>query len=170
MPYAIALVLDEDSAVRAGRLTDAVDGVCPAVRHGGPPHITLGVYPDDADAAALAASVAALGAGWRRLAVGFSGLGVFPAAGSVLYAAPVVTSALLVRHAQLLSRHVPDPLYASGAWVPHLTLAQDLADAPAVASGLQAAMAAWQPFSAMLDRLALFRFHPVEVLALQELQ
>jgi 2'-5' RNA ligase len=174
MPYAIALVLDDDSAARVGALTDAVDRIGPAarpaVRQGGPPHITLGVYPDNVDAAGLRASVVALGGAWRALTVGLAGLGTFPGAPAVLFAAPVVTSALLVRHAQLAARHSGDPYYASGSWVPHLTLAQDLPDARALGDALAAVAAGWQPFAVTLDRLALFRFHPLEVLELQPLQ
>jgi 2'-5' RNA ligase len=170
MPYAIALVLDEDSAALVATLTDRVDAVRRSERQGGPPHITLGVYPDDADAAALETSVRLLAASWRALTIGFSGFGVFPGQPGVLFAAPVVTSALLVRHAQLAARHAGDPYYASGRWVPHLTLAQDLPDARTMGDALAAVAEGWEPFPATLDRLALFRFHPVEVLALAALQ
>ena len=167
MPYAITLLLDDEAAARITRLNDALDraGLAgPAARSDAPPHVTLGVYSNGADADALRNTAATLGRSWRPLPVGFSSLGVFPGMPGVLFVAPVVTSALLVRHAQLLARHRCDGHFASGAWVPHITLAQDLAGPEAPGRALAVAAAMRQPFTATLDRLALFQFPPVVML------
>lgn len=166
MPCAMTLLLDDQAAARITRLTDALDraGLAgPGARNGGPPHVTLGVYPDTAEVDALHATAAILGQSWRPLPVRFASLGVFPGTPGVLFVAPVVTSALLVRHAQLLARHRGDGHFASGAWVPHVTLLQDLEGSDAAARALAVAAAAWEPFTATLDRLALFRFPPAVV-------
>src|SRR5581483_2729631 len=61
----------------------------------------------------------------------FSSVGVFPGDAGVVFLAPVVTPELAMWHREMHARLLPalrepNPLYAPGAWVPHLTLALDL--------------------------------------------
>ncbi|HEY0419112.1 MAG TPA: 2'-5' RNA ligase family protein [Acetobacteraceae bacterium] len=166
MPYAVTLRLDDASAARIQALTETLAdrGFAggPSVY---PPHVTLGLYGDEADAEALAASVATLGASWRPLRVHLAAIGIFPGSPCTLWLLPVTTSALLVRHAQLVGRHTAHPHYASGAWVPHVTLLQRLAGPEEAGAALAASAALWQPHAALLDRVELVRFHPVEIVA-----
>lgn len=167
MPYAMTLRLDEadrapvDTMLQALAASGIADDV---IRFGYAPHITLAVYPDDADAKPLAATAAALSVQWKRLAVRFSHLGIFPGAPAVLWLAPVANSALLVRHAHLLARHPASGHWASGAWVPHLTLSAALADGAALAAATAAASAAFAPFTATVSHVELIRTAPLELL------
>ena len=166
MPHAITLRLADADCGPVDALLDllaARDIADDVRRFGYAPHITLAVYPDDADARALAASAAALSVQWKRLPVRFVGLGIFPGAPAVLWLAPVVNSSLLVRHAHLLARHAASGHWASGAWVPHVTLSAALANPDALAAATGLAAAALTPFDATLDRVELVRFAPLEV-------
>jgi 2'-5' RNA ligase len=159
MPYAVTLRLDEAAAAHLCRLQAALaaDDLIDYA-----PHLTLAVYPDDSSIDDEPRAVERLVARWPPVAVEFAALGLFPGA-SVLWVAPVVTAELLRRHAELLAAlPTTHPLYRPGAWVPHVTLAQDLID-PAAA--IAALVPVWQPFSGRLDRVEIVRFTPVEVLA-----
>ncbi len=167
MPHAITLRLANADCAIITTLLDrlAADGIADDVPHlGYAPHITLAVYPEDADATALAASVAALSVQWKRLSVRFAGLGIFPNSPAVLWLAPVVTSALMVRHAQLLARHPATGHWAGGAWVPHVTLSAALDSSTRVAAAVACATAGFAPFEAIVDRVELVRFAPVQVM------
>ena len=161
MPYAFALRLDEaDVAPITTRLQAlAASGIADT-----PPRITLAAYPDNADPAALAATAAALSVQWKRLTVRFAGLGVFPGEPAVLWLLPVATSALLVRHAQLLARHPAHGPWASGAWVPHVTLSDALPDPAALAAAVSRAAEGFQPFEATLAHVDLIRTDPADLL------
>lgn len=167
MPYAITLRLDEADcapvqvilqALAASGITDA------APRPGHGPHITLGEYPDDADATALAAIAAGLSVQWKRLPVRFTGLGIVPGTPAMLCLTPIATSALLVRHAHLLARQPGTGPWASGAWVPRVTLSADLANPAALATATAIASAAFVPFTATLAHVELVRTAPPELL------
>ena len=177
MPLAITLRFDPDTApsiaamwrtLAAAGIDDDRDGLGYAA------HITLGVYPDDAPAAALAGAVETLARQWDTMPVTLCGFGVFPGPSSILWAAPVVTAALLARQAAIVAavaNRVPGqavhPHYRPGAWVPHVTLSGALRDpAPALA----ALLPLWRPLSGVLDRLDLVRFRPVAVLSSEALR
>jgi 2'-5' RNA ligase len=167
MPHAITLRLAEADCAPVTALLDrlAAAGIADdLLQLGYAPHITLAVYPDDADASALAATAAALSVQWKMLRVRIAGLGIFANSPAVLYLAPVVTSALLVRHAQLLARHPAAGHSASGAWVPHVTLSAALAAPSGLAAAVATVSPVFAPFEAALDRIDLIRFAPVDVL------
>jgi len=167
MPYAITLRLAHADCAAVAAMLDrlAACGISDDVRSFGyAPHITLAVYPDEADANAMAATAAALSVQWKPLQVRFGGLGIFANSPAVLCVTPVVTSALLVRHAQLLARHPATGRWASGAWVPHVTLSAALATPSALAAAVESVSAVFAPFEAALDRVELVRFAPVDVL------
>lgn len=175
MPHALTLRLDEDAAARVARLWRAIKaqtGDDDALRLGYGPHITLAVLPDGIDAAAVAEAGFAAARGWDALPVTLAGLGVFPGGPAVVWAAPVVTGALLARHAALHAALAPFPAHAHyrpGAWVPHVTLSKD-GHAPA-AHIIEAATGAWDgPITGRLNRLELVRFRPVEILRSTALQ
>ena len=97
----------------------------------GRPHLTLGacehihLEPDDDPLAGIVAAV-------RGEPVAFSSLGQFSGERSVLFLAPVVTVELLSLHQRVSDTLDPIAsgwarLYRPGSWVPHCTLAMDLA-------------------------------------------
>jgi 2'-5' RNA ligase len=97
------------------------------------------------------------------------GYGIFPASASgsaIVWAAPVVTIALLDCHARLhaaLPGLPCHPDYRPGAWMPHVTLAEG--DHPSPADALRPIVPLWtNPIHGRTDRLELVRFHPVNVL------
>ncbi|CAA9226745.1 MAG: hypothetical protein AVDCRST_MAG04-906 [uncultured Acetobacteraceae bacterium] len=167
MPLAMTLLLDDAAAVPIRAMWRAlaeggVDDDC--LRLGYPPHLTLAVWPEEAPVGPLAAAVERFGAEWDAMPVALAGFGVFPGAPAVLWAAPVVTGALLARHAALVAA-VPDtpchPHYQPGRWMPHVTLGQT--DAPG--RGLEVLAPLWREARpGRLDRLELVRFRPVSVL------
>ena len=111
-----------------------------------------------------AAAVEEVAGHWKALPVTLSGFGIFPAPAAILYAAPIVTRALLARHEAIqvaLPELQADPHYRPNAWVPHVTLTGALRDpTPAFA----ALLSLWRPLNGVLDRVDLVRFRPAEVL------
>jgi 2'-5' RNA ligase len=167
MPFAVTLQFDAATApsieafwralAAAGIDSDRAD-------LGYAPHVTLAVYADDAPAAVLQDAVKHVSATWVSLPVTLAGLGIFPAPSPILWAAPVVTQALLLRHAALqaaLPGLTPQAHYRPNAWLPHVTLSGTLAD-PGVA--LAVLLPLWRPVTGLLDRVDLVRFRPVDVL------
>ncbi len=124
MPFAVTLCFDPPSAAAIAKIWEvlASKGI-DTDRHqlGYAPHITLAIYPDEAPAAQLMAALRTLAATWSALPVTLSGLGIFPSSSAVFWAAPVVTPALLARHAAVQAA-LPDlqahAHYHLGAWVP----------------------------------------------------
>ncbi len=167
MPLAVALRLDDAAAAAVVAMWRAlaeggVDDNC--LRLGYPPHVTLAVWPDEAPVGPLDAAVARFGAEWGALPMEFAGFGVFPGAPAVVWAAPVVTEALLARQAALVAAvpgAPPQAHWRPGRWVPHATLGR--AGAPGRA--VEVLVPLWRgPFSGRLDRLELVRFRPAAVL------
>ncbi len=139
-----------------------VDDDC--LRLGYPPHVTLAVWPEEAPVGPLDAAVARCGAEWGALSVAFAGFGVFPGTPAVVWAAPVVTEALLARQAALVAAVPGVPChehFRPGHWVPHVTLGQT--DAPGRA--LEALAPLWRgAVSGWLYGIDAVRFRPVVVL------
>jgi 2'-5' RNA ligase len=167
MPFAVTLRLDDIAAAPIEAMWRAlaesgVDDDC--LRLGYPPHVTLAVWPEEAPVEPLAAAVERFGAAWDALPVALAGFGMFPGAPAVLWAAPVVTGALLARQAALVAA-VPGtpchPHHRPGRWVPHVTLGRTGAPGRA----LEALAPLWREVRpGRLDRLELVRFRPVSVL------
>jgi 2'-5' RNA ligase len=171
MPYAVTLGLDPVAAAAVSgllvRLADA--GVADDIlRLGYAPHVTLAVYPEAVGAAALRAAIDGLS--WAAVPVSFPALGVFPGPPWVLWLAPVVTARLLQMQAELLATApAVEPHYRPGAWMPHLTLTEELADGAAAGRALAVLAEEWQPVAGVLERVELVHFRPVEVLASRRL-
>lgn len=163
MPFAFTLRFD---SVSAASVEDMVRAVCgeDADGHGYAPHITLAIYPDGVYVDRLRAAFADVTVQWRAQSVTLSAIGVFPGPLSIVWAAPVVTSALLSLHASVIAA-LPDllvhPHYRVGAWVPHVTLA-DAVSRPDDALGNL--VPRWRPVTGTLVGADLVRFYPVEVL------
>ncbi|MGF6227698.1 2'-5' RNA ligase [Inquilinus ginsengisoli] len=171
MPFAVHLDLEPRSAVALATLIEAVEraeahATTPR-RARVAPHLSLAVY-DRLVPAAVTVSLQRFAERQPALAIQLASLGLFPGPPAVLFAAPVVSAELLAVH-----RAYHQATWASGPrcwahylpenWVPHVTLGEGLRLA-AVPTAVRNAIAAWRPHPAVLHRLSLVRFHPVEVL------
>jgi 2'-5' RNA ligase len=177
LPYAVTLDLDQHSAVALAPLIEAVERADPQAmtprRAGIAPHISLAVYERVAPEA-MAAGLERFAERRTACAIQLASLGVFPGPPAVVFAAPVVTADLLSLHRayhqaswaagpSCLSHYLPQ------AWVPHITIGEGLRP-DAVATALGSAIAGWHALPAVLNRLSLVRFHPVELLWSTRLQ
>ncbi len=173
MPYAVTLRLDAAAAAPIEAMWRALADAGlheDSLSLGYPPHVTLSIHPDTADRARLAAAVAGRAAEWGATDLRFAGFGLFVAPAPVLYLAPVVTDALLLRQralAEALGDQPCDPHYRPGAWVPHVTLAKgEAAGEPGWAGrALECLAPLWPALrGGRADRLDLVHFRPVAVL------
>jgi 2'-5' RNA ligase len=170
MGYAITLRLDANATVMVEAMWQALasQGVSDeSLRLGYPPHLTLAVFADSANPERLLAAARDHAAHWPAMLSTFAALGLFPGTPSTLFLAPIVTPTLLERHATLLTSLTGEPIdlhYQCGQFVPHVTLADDLTDPAAAVAALNRSPL---PIRAVLDRLDVVRFRPVEVLESQ---
>jgi 2'-5' RNA ligase len=170
MGYAITLRLDATAAVTVEAMWHALASrnlTVEALSLGYPPHLTLAVFAEDANPERLLAAARECAGHWPKTPTTFASLGLFAGPPSTLFLAPIVTPELLARHATLLTLVAGEPIdphYQRGQFVPHVTLASDLTD-PAVA--VAALNPLPLPVTAILDRLDVVRFRPVEVLQSQ---
>lgn len=160
VPYALEMFFDEeaDTAVRQlwGRLSGSGLASLATRTHGRHrPHVSLTIMPSlpDVDVESVAAAVAA-SVGELPSPLNLAWLGTFAGSGGVLFLGAVVTTPLLRLHVEVCSvlhaREVQQlPYYLPGAWVPHCTLAQDLAPVE-LASALQL-LADFEPVDAVVS-------------------
>lgn len=163
MPLALTLRLHEDAAAPVQRMWErmAARGLSTdSLDLGYPPHLTLAIHPDGTAPAALADAAACWG---EARPITLASFGLFAGTPAVLFLAPVPDPGLLAAHAALHTRLPPGghPHYAPGAWVPHVTLAKDLAD-PARAIAVLAGMD--MPRTMPPISLDLLQFRPVHIL------
>ncbi len=162
MPFAVTLRLDPAGSARVAAMRTAMVH---------PPHITLAVFGDDIDGAALADELRSAVAAWAPVRLSFAGFGLFPGEPAVLWLVPAPSAQLLerqIRIAKLGAADAVHPHYRPDAWVPHLTLAEDLALDAAI-DALRICSLDWRPFAADLDQVELVKFPPVCVLWSQSL-
>jgi len=167
MPYAYELALDPEAAAvvqRAWReLADAGIGYMAA--SGVRPHVTLGIWATlDRDRAE--AELTRLAAETPPVRVTFTSVGLFP--GVAVFLAPTVTAELLELHAGFHRRfarfgEAPSDDYRPGRWVPHCTIAMDLAP-DRFGDALAIAGRAPLPLEAQLVAGGIVEFRPVKQL------
>ena len=167
MPYAVTLRLDPADARHVRALWDSLSDAGfsdSAVTLGYVPHLTLAIVDGSVDAAGLIDLVRRTTTGWHALRLQFAALAVFPGEPATLWLAPAVTAYLLECHAELCAA-LPGvhPHYRRGAWMPHVTLADDLV-ASATGAALASAAEQFQAFSATFSCVDLLRFRPIELL------
>lgn len=143
MPYAITLLLDERAASKVSAMYKALSDrniSHDQIKLGYPPHLTLAVLDDAADARELTGIISSVAKAWLTSQVNFAGFGLFPAAPSVLWLCPVTTSELLARQASLCAA-LPSTFlkdhYLPGRWVPHVTLAKDVSQPSAALAAVE---------------------------------
>ena len=168
MPYALALALD-DAAARVVRALwrDVADAGFPWMAESGAnPHVSLAIW-DAIDRDAMLARLPRFAAETPAIDAVFPRIGTFDEAG-VVFLAPEVGARLREVHAHC-HRAFADlgrgawPHYASGAWVPHCTLAMDAGAALDRITAL--ARRAPLPLHGRLERAELVEFRPVRRLA-----
>jgi 2'-5' RNA ligase len=167
MAYAVTLRLDDDAAARVRVLWDALSAAGfanHAARLGYEPHLTLALLDDPADASRLGETVRTISAEWRTMPLSLSAIAAFATAPATLWLAPTVTAPLLQLHAALCAA-LPSvhPHYRPAAWIPHVTLSDDVASG-ALGEGINLVAERFQPFTATLDRLDVLRFRPISLL------
>ncbi len=169
MPYAITLRLDDASADQVRHVLTALADVADDVLQlGYAPHLTLAVYPEASDPAMLQAALRRIR--WPSQPIAFPALGVFPGSPAVLWLAATPSAELLRRQAELVAAAPgADAYYQPGKWMPHVTLAQELADTHAAGAALAALSQAWRPISGHLNRIDLLHFRPVEIISTRAL-
>jgi len=167
MAYAVTLRLDVDAAARVRALWDTLSAAGfanHAARLGYEPHLTLALLDDVADAPRLGQIVSDTSADWPAMRISLSAVAAFPAGPATLWLAPTTTAALLDRHAALCAAlPAAHPNYRPGAWIPHVTLADDVT-AGTVGAGIDLVAERFHPFTAILDRVELLRFPPITLL------
>jgi 2'-5' RNA ligase len=174
MPFALELALDLESAavVRAAWRALAAAGFPLMADLGANPHVSLAIW-EQIDVTGMSAAVAEFGRETAELPIAFDRIAVFPTTG-VVFLAPVPDAALhdmQARCQRRLGAHGRQPWshYAPDVWVPHCTLAQDLADAGALARARAVAERTPLPVVGRLQRAELVRFRPVHCLSVAPL-
>jgi len=167
MAYAVTLRLDVDAAARVRALWEALSAAGfanRAARLGYEPHLTLALLDDTADAPRLGQIVSDISADWRAMRLSLSAVAAFPTGRATLWLAPTVTAPLLGLHADLCAAlAAAHPNYRPGAWIPHVTLADDVTSS-AIGAGIDLVAQRFQAFTAILDRVDLLRFPPITLL------
>lgn len=174
MPYAVNLLLDDDTAAPVRRLTRMVEEALPG--EGGfsvethTPHVTLVVIPDEAVSEDIQTAAFDGLVLTTALPIVLSGIGFFPKANAV-WLAPAATPQLIALQQSLISAlgDLPiDPLYGPGHWVPHLSVGRTDMDRRGAVIDVLASL--WEgPIIGFANRLELATFYPVNVLRSREL-
>lgn len=164
MPYAIELALDPAAAAVVRRVWRELDeaGMTYMARSGARPHISLGVW-ETLDRAGFEAELARFAGETSPIAITLASVGFFP--GAAVFLAPTVTTGLLDLHAGFHRRFErlgtsPWNYHAPGVWVPHCTLAMDLAE-DRVGAALEIAGRAPLPLPGRLEQIGIVEFRPV---------
>ena len=167
MGYAVELNLSRDSAARVVKVWESLarEGISSVMLDvDAQPHISLAVF-EDLKPEALRADLSRFAEVTRPLSLDLASAGTFPTAKGVVFLAPVVTQELLSVHSRfhsLLRERGIDSVeyYRPGKWVPHCTVAIDLAP-DKVGAALEMCVQS-EAFGAVdLDKVSLIEFRPV---------
>ena len=157
MPYALELAVDGAAAAvrRVWRELDDA-GISYMARSGARP----------IDRAAFESELTRVAAETAPLPITLASVGLFPTV--AVFLAPTVTAELLDLHADVHRRFrhlgtAPWRYYAPGVWVPHCTLASDLAP-DQFATALEIARRARLPLECRLVEIGIVEFRPVNQL------
>lgn len=135
------------------------------------PHLSFDVFAGY-DGEALGAVVKSHARRLEPFRVRVSGLGVFPGANPAVYLAVTPTDELLACHQALhgdlgSALQMRSPLYAPGAWVPHVTLVHHDPDLPLLQAALGYLMTQDLPSELEVDALGWIEQRPGEIGRLQ---
>ncbi len=129
------------------------------------PHVTLAIF-DELNVPAAQLAMVRYAQDLTVIPIRMPSLGVFPGPHGSIYLAVTVTETLLDLHAGLhrsLERFGARPwaIYRPGLWMPHCTLAMDLAT-EAVPPAVAACLEGWQPVEAVLEEIGISQFQPLQ--------
>ena len=178
MGYAVELFCDPKSERAVCEIWDGLGAALgkPSLSElGARPHVSLAVYSDDLDASGLSKRLHGFSKQLRDFAGSvapfefkLSSVGTFPGSEGVVFLAPVATRQLLAVHArfhEVFSQYDESgaAYYLPGNWVPHCTVAIDLA-APEVMEAIAYCREAFQPVTGKFQEIGLVEFRPVREL------
>ena len=167
MGYAVELNLCRGNAARVVKVWESLarEGLNPVMLDlGAQPHVSLAVF-EELNPEALRADLRRFAEVTPPLSVDLAFAGTFPTAEGVVFLAPVVTQELLALHSRfhsvLRERGIDSvEYYRPGNWVPHCTVAIDLAP-DQVAAALEICVQSQAFGPVILDELSLIEFRPV---------
>lgn len=168
MPYAVELDLDPASGALVRDLWRALASVGATWmgESGATPHVSLAIW-DRIEPGAFDAEVARLAADTRPMPITFDAIGTFP--GGAVFLRPVADPTLADLQRRCHARLAPfaaEPwsYYLPDAWVPHCTLAMDVAP-DRMTETLAVAQRAPLPIVGRLEAVGIVEFRPVRLLA-----
>jgi len=161
MPFAVEMFFDQnaDKLARDVWAALAQANITSFMIDGGyRPHVTLGVF-DRYSSPVFEHEFRRFVEGLQPLSLRFDSVGVFLRPKCVVFFAPVVTAQLLSVHDDFASRFTglvagPSPLCPPGRWVPHCTLAFDIAH-DAIPSAVAVCSQAPLSFAAKMKEIGL---------------
>ena len=164
MPYTVELQLSRAAEARFLRMWTILkeEGVSDLLfRLGYRPHVTLAMY-HDIDVPRTIAKLERFAARCQPIPVVFPLFAVGP---SSIIALPTENTALRRLHTGFVRAFGPSfrSIDHAGVWMPHCTIGMEL-PAAKMSRAVERLLAAWQPITGSLDRLALIKFRPGEVL------
>lgn len=169
MPYAVTMAVDLKSAklLEAIRLDLAQNGISVEyARLNQRPHLTIAIYGDALDPTYLISSLRRRREEFKRCPLKIPAIGTFSSAIGSVCAFPVASFSILSLHASVVqhcSEHL-HPHYRAGEWMPHITIAKEIACSASLISAFGRAIDDWSPIEAELVQLSVIRFRPVTVL------
>jgi 2'-5' RNA ligase len=169
MPCAIEMYFDPETDLRIRALWKQLASLGTSSMHdsGARPHVSLAVC-ESADLPATRQLLDRFAGETSPFPISFSSLGVFPAAESVAFLAPKVTSELLALHARFFSEFATLardcwPHYSPSQWAPHCTLAMGL-EPHQMGRTLDICHAASLPLLGTVTEIGLIEFRPIKQL------
>lgn len=172
MGWAVILLPDERGDAAARRVWSAICRVgCGTMLFDGDnrPHVSLTLLEtQDGTLDAVAQKFAAEA---KPAEVTFASIGHFGE--DVIFLSPEPSSALHAMNRALTAKLGPlaalaDRHYLPGEWQPHLTVAYHVPEGE-FSRAWQAARESFVPFSTVLDRIAVVKFHPVKIMGVYPL-
>lgn len=182
MGYAVELFCDPESEQAVCEIWDGLGAALgkPSLSElGARPHVSLAVYNDDLDTSVFSEQLHEFSEQLHEFAESLapfefklSSVGTFPGSEGVVFLAPVVTRQLLAVHAkyhEVFSQYDAFAMtyYLPGNWVPHCTVAIDLA-AGEVTEAMAYCREAFQPITGRFQEIGLIEFRPVKELCTYE--
>jgi 2'-5' RNA ligase len=169
MPYAIELYFDATTEARIRGLWGALESIGAATMREGDarPHVSLAVC-GSIEVPAAGELLDRFAKTVESFPLTFASVGMFCAAAPIVFLAPKVTMELLVLHERFFAelqkvsrdcwRH-----YEPAQWVPHCTLAMELAQ-DKIARTIGIGQGAGLPFTGVVSEIGLVEFRPVRQL------